>query len=80
MAAILSRPQCVKTNTKGHRDPSISLIIKEQDTVGETKENNKWHSTQEPSTPKKQSYILWRGAASPILNDTHCVCVYIYGL
>ena len=49
----------------------------EQDTIGETKENNKWHSTLEPrNPPKKQSYRLWGGAASSILNDTPCVCMY----
>ena len=68
-----------KTNTNGHRHPSISLIIIEQDTIGETKENNKWHSTQEPRTPQKQSYRLWLGAASPILNGTPCIySIYVY--
>ena len=42
----------------GHKHPSISLIITEQDTVGETKENNKWHSTQELRNPQNQSYRL----------------------
>ena len=31
----------------------VSFIIIEQNTIGETKENNKWHSTQEPRTPKQ---------------------------
>ena len=43
-----------KTNTNGHKHPSISLIIIEQDTIGETKEHNKWHSTREPRTPQNQ--------------------------
>ena len=47
-----------KTNTNGHKQPGISLIIIEQDEIGETKENNKWYATQEPRTPKKQSYRL----------------------
>ena len=64
-----------KTNTNGHKHPSISLIIIEQDKFGETKEN-KWHSTQEARTPQNQSYRLWWGAASPILNDTPCVCMH----
>ena len=42
-----------KTNTYRHKHHSTSLIITEQDTIGETKEDNKWHSTQEPRTPKK---------------------------
>ena len=41
-----------KTNTSGHKHPSISLFVIEQDTIGEAKENNKWHSTQELHTPK----------------------------
>ena len=64
-----------KTNTNGHKHPIISLIIIEQDAMGETKEN-KWHLTQEPRTPKKQSYRLWWGAASPILTVTPCACIY----
>ena len=64
-----------KTNTDGHKHPSISIFITEQDTIGETNENNKWHSTQEPRTPPKHSYRLWWGAASPLLNDTPCVWI-----
>ena len=62
-----------KTNTNCYKYPSIILIIIEQDTVGETKEKNKWHSTQEPRTPKTQSYWLWWGTASPILDGTPCI-------
>ena len=50
-----------KTNTNGHKHPNSSLSIIEQDTIGETNENNKWHSTQEPRTPKN----------SPIDNGVH---------
>ena len=64
-----------ETNTNGHKHPSISLIIKEQDTIGKTKENNKWHSTQEPCTAKKQSYKLWRGAAHQYWTT---LTVYVY--
>ena len=74
---ILSVKMLFRTNTNGHKHSYVSLIIIEQDTIGETKENNKWHSTQETRTPKKQSYRLCRGAASPILNDTPCVYVYM---
>ena len=66
-----------KTNTNGHKQPSICLFIIEQSTIGEIKENNKWHSTHEPCTPPKPSNRLWWGAASSILNDTPCVCIYI---
>ena len=41
-----------KTNTNGHKNPSISLIMIVQDTVGKTKENNRCHATQESRTPK----------------------------
>ena len=43
-----------ETNANGHKHPSICLFIIEQDTIGESKENNQWHSTQEPRTPKKK--------------------------
>ena len=39
-----------KINTMGRRRPDISLFIIEQDTIGETKENDKRHSTQEQRT------------------------------
>ena len=43
-----------KTNTNVHKHLSIVLLpYIEQDTIGETNENNKWHSTQEPGTPQK---------------------------
>ena len=41
-----------KTNSKGHKHPSTSLFIIEQNTIGETTETNKCHSTQEPQTPQ----------------------------
>ena len=42
-----------------------------------TKENKKWHSTQEPrNLSGLQSYRVWWGAASAILNDTAVVWVY----
>ena len=41
-----------KTNTNGHKHPDNTLFIIEQDTIGEIKENNNWHSTQEPRTQK----------------------------
>ena len=40
-----------KTNTNGHKHQGINLIIIEQDIIGESKENNKWHSTQERTLP-----------------------------
>ena len=35
----------------------ISLFIIEQDTIVETKETNKWHSTQEPRTPQNSPSV-----------------------
>ena len=64
---ISSVKMLFKTNTNGHKHPSISSVIIEQDTIGETKEN-KGHSTQEPRTPK-----YW----TPILNNTPCVSIYM---
>ena len=46
-----------KTNTKGHKHPSIRLLIIEQDAIGKPKKTKKWHSTQEPRTPQKYSPI-----------------------
>ena len=45
-----------KTTTNDH-NPSIILFIIEQDTIGETKENNMWHSTRKLRTPQKNSPI-----------------------
>ena len=67
---------CLKWKPMVTKHHTIRLIIIEQDTSGETIGNNKWHSTQDLRTPQTQSYRLWWGAASPILNDTPCVCIY----
>ena len=44
-----------KINTNGKKHLSISLFIIEQDTISETKDTNKCHSTQELRTPRKKS-------------------------
>ena len=44
----------LKTNSNDHKQPSINLRIIEQDTFGETEENSKWHSTQEPCIPQNR--------------------------
>ena len=65
-----------ETNTKGHKHPSIRLFIIEQDTVGKPKKAESGiEPRNRPPTPE-QSYRLWCGATSPILNDTPCVCMY----
>ena len=66
-----------KTNTNGHRHPSISLFITEQDTIGEIKEKNKWHSTQEPRTPKN-SPIDCDGEQLHLHRTILPVYVYVY--
>ena len=38
---ILTVKMLFKTNTNGHKRPSISLFIIEQETIGETKESYK---------------------------------------
>ena len=43
-----------KTNTKGHKHPSIRLLSKSK---AQSKENKKWHSFQEPRTPQKYNPI-----------------------
>ena len=62
-----------KTNTNGHKHPISSLLMIVLNTISETKDNNKWHSTQQPLSPQKQSYRLWLGAAPPMM-------LRIYGL
>ena len=53
---ILSIKMLFKTNTKGHKHPSIRLFVIEQDTIGKPKKTKKWHLNQEPRTPRnKQS-------------------------
>ena len=52
-----------KTNTKSNKHPSSRLFIREQDTIGKPK--------------KTKSGIQPRGAASPVLNDTPVVCIYM---
>ena len=61
-----------KTNTKGHKHPSIRLI-KQQDTIGKPKKTKSAFSPGTAHSPEIQSYRTWWGAASPILNDTPVV-------
>ena len=57
-----------KTNTKGHKYPSVRLLIIEQDTIGKPKKTksdiqpmNRALPTQEPRTPQKYSPIEYGG-------------------
>ena len=65
-----------KINAKGHKHPSIRLFIIEQDTIGKPKKTKSGIQHGNRALPKSQSYRLWWGAASPILNNTPCVCIY----
>ena len=72
-----------KTNTNGHKHPSISLFIIEQDTIDETKEKNKWHSTHEPrNSPKTvQHYSMFFFLYAPMrqvfVPTYHCEDLWI---
>ena len=65
-----------QTKTNGQKLHNISFIIIEQDPIGETKENNKWHSTQQPLTAKN-SPIDCDGVPLPQCWTTFPVYVYI---
>ena len=64
-----------KTNTKGHKHPSIRLISKSKTQLVNQRKLKVAFSPGTAHSPEKQSYRMWWGAASPILNDTP---VYIY--
>ena len=66
-----------KTNTKSHKHPDIRLLSSESKTqlVNQRKQKVALNPETEHS-PEIQSYRIWWGAASPILNDTPVVCIY----
>ena len=67
----------LKTYTKGHKHPSIRLLSKSRTQLV----NQKKKVAFSPGTvhsPEIQSYRTWWGAASPILNDTPVVYIYIH--
>ena len=76
-----------KTNTKGHKHPSIRLLSKSK-TQLVNKENKKWHSAQVPRTPQKYNPIERDGVqlrqywmTFPLYtsyNRTHIRNAYIY--
>ena len=66
-----------KTNTKGHEHHSIRLFIREQDAIGKPKKTKSGIQPRNHTLPREiQSYRMWWGAASPILNDTPVVCIH----
>ena len=66
-----------KTNTKSHKHPGIRPLSSESKTqlVNQRKQKVVFNLGTAHS-PEIQSYRMWWGAASPILNDTHVVCIY----
>ena len=66
-----------KTNTKSHKHPGIKLLSSESKTqlVNQRKQKVAFNPGTAHS-PEIQSYRMWWGAASPILNDTPVVCTY----
>ena len=66
-----------KINAKSHMHPGIKLLSSESKTqlVNQRKQKVAFN----PGTvhfPEIQSYRMWWGAASPILNDTPVACIY----
>ena len=68
-----------KTNTKRHKHPGIKLLSSESKTqlVNQRKQKVAFNPGTAHS-PEIQSYRMWWGAASPILNDTPVLWKYIY--
>ena len=67
-----------KTNTKGHKHPSIRLLSKSKTQLVNQRKQKVAFSPGTAHSPEIQSYRTWWGAASPILNDTPVVYIYIY--
>ena len=62
-----------KTNTKGHKHPSIRLLSKCKTQLVDQRKQKVAFSPGTAHSPEIQSYRTWWGAASPILNDTPVV-------
>ena len=65
------------TNTKSHKYPGIRLLSSESKTqlINQRKQKMAFNPGTAHS-PEIQSYRMWCGAASPILNDTPVVWIY----
>ena len=66
-----------KTNTKGHKHPSIRLISKSTTQVVNQRKQKVVFSPGTAHSPEIQSYRTWWGATSLILNDTPVVYIYV---
>ena len=65
-----------KTNTKGHKHPSIRLLSNSKTQLVNQRKQKVAFSPGTAHSPEIQSYRTWWGAASPILNDTPVAYVY----
>ena len=67
----------VMLNTKSHKHPGIRLLSSESKTqlVNQRQEKEAFNPGTAHS-PEIQSYRMWWGPASPILNDIPVVCIY----
>ena len=66
-----------KTNTKSHKHPGITLLSSESKTqLVNLRKQKLAFNPGTAHSPEIQSYRMWWGAASPILNDTPDVCIY----
>ena len=66
-----------KTNTKGHKHPSIRLLSKSKTQLVNQRKQKVAFSPGTAHSPEIQSYRTWWGAASPILNDTPVVYIHV---
>ena len=66
-----------KTNTKRHKHPSIRRISKSKTQLVNQRKQKVAFSQGTAHSPEIQSYRTWWGAASPILNDTPVVYIYV---
>ena len=73
---IPSIKELFKTNTKGHKHPSIRLLSKSKTQLVNQRKQKVVFSPGTAHSPEIQSYRTWWGAASPILNDTPVVYIY----
>ena len=67
-----------KTNSKSHKHPGIKLLSSESKT--QLVNQRKQKVAFKPGTahsPEIQSYRMWWGAASPILNVAPVLCIYM---
>ena len=67
-----------KTDTKGHKHPSIRLLSKSKTQLVNQRKQKVAFSPGTVHSPEKQSYRTWWGAALPTLNDTPVLYIYIY--